>query len=59
MLCDLCRREEAAPPGELCKPCAEAIARVAWAQKRIEAGPVKPIERAATNTDEYRKAFGG
>jgi hypothetical protein len=59
MLCELCQHEEAEPPGELCGPCAEAIERVAWAQKRIDAAPVKPIERAETKTEEYRKTFGG
>jgi hypothetical protein len=60
MKCDLCHRDEAEPGGQLCMVCGEAIARLRWAQARIDAmqqpSPRDKDERVAP---DYRAAFGG
>jgi hypothetical protein len=63
MKCNLCKLDDRLEAAQLCAVCAEAIARVAWAQLRIEAAKAVAVVEHAQFTgigaDEYRKAFGG
>jgi hypothetical protein len=64
MKCDLCKLDDRLDAAQLCAVCSEALARVAWAQLRIEAENsvklTKSIQlQAGVDAEEYRKAFGG
>lgn len=64
MKCDLCELDERLEAAQLCAVCSEALARVAWAQIRMEAGKAAELIKAVplqagVDADEYLKAFGG
>jgi hypothetical protein len=64
MKCDLCKLDDRLEAAQLCAVCSEALARVVWAQLRIEAEKaVEAVGMHAQTTgidvDDYRKAFGG
>ena len=64
MKCDLCNNDERLKASLLCAVCSEAIARVVWAQLRIEAENQAEMTKAVpvqvgVDADEYRRAFGG
>jgi hypothetical protein len=63
MKCDLCNLDDRLVSARLCAVCAEALARVAWAQLRIEAAEAVAVvghaQSSGIGVDEYRKAFGG
>jgi hypothetical protein len=64
MKCDLCKLDDSLETAQLCTVCSEALARVAWAQLRIEAENAAELTKATplhtgVDADEYRKAFGG
>jgi hypothetical protein len=63
MKCDLCKLDDRLEAAQLCAVCSEALARVAWAQIRIEAEKAAELikavpQQAGVDADEYRKAFG-
>jgi len=64
MKCDLCKLDDRLEAAQLCAVCSDAIARVVWAQLRIEAEKAAELIKAVplqagVDADEYRKAFGG
>jgi hypothetical protein len=64
MKCDLCKLDDRLESAQLCAVCSEALARVAWAQLRIEVEKAAELTKAiplqvGVDADEYRKAFGG
>jgi hypothetical protein len=64
MKCDLCKLDDRLEAAQLCAVCSDAIARVVWAQLRIEAAEAAVVSKPPTqftgiDVDEYRRAFGG